>query len=125
MALHRQTVYTTMSNTKFLLLIALLGGAWQNHTKIQHWLNPPPPRIPGNDKVVLYSTTWCGYCAKTREYFADNNISYQDIDVETTDEGKSAYQKMGANGVPIVVINNDTVIRGYDPAEIDTALGFE
>lgn len=114
-----------MSKTTLLLLLALVGGLLQNQSKIKHWLNPPPPRIPGSDKVILYSTTWCGYCAKTREYFADNQIDYQDIDVEQTDEGQTAYQQMGANGVPIVVINNDTVIRGYDPDEINTALGIE
>jgi glutaredoxin-like YruB-family protein len=90
-----------------------------------HWLHPPTPRIPGNDKVVLYSTTWCGYCAKTRDYFADNNIDYQDVDVEKTEEGRKAYRQMGANGVPIIVINNDAVIRGYEPDEVDKALGIE
>ena len=114
-----------MSKTTFLLLLALVAGLLQNQSKIKHWLNPPPPRIPGNDKVILYSTTWCGYCAKTREYFADNQINYQDIDVEKTQEGRTAYQKMGANGVPIIVINDNTVIRGYDPDGIDTALDAE
>ncbi|MEQ1484947.1 glutaredoxin family protein [Methyloglobulus sp.] len=114
-----------MSKTTFLLLIALVGGLLQNQSKIKHWLHPPPPRTPGNDKVILYSTTWCGYCAKTRKYFADNGIDYQDIDVEQTDEGRTTYQQMGANGVPIIVINNDTIIRGYDIDEIDTALGVQ
>ena len=114
-----------MSKTTFLFLIVLVGGLLQNQTKIKHWLHPPTPRIPGNDKVVLYSTTWCGYCAKTRDYFADNNIDFQDVDVEKTEEGRKTYQQMGANGVPIIVINNDTVIRGYEPDEIDKALGIE
>ena len=114
-----------MSKTALLLLIALIGGVSQNQTKIKHWLNPPPPRIPGNDKVVLYSTTWCGYCAKTRAYFADNNIKYEELDVEQTDQGRTFYQQIGANGVPIVTINSNTVIRGYDPDGIDAALGVE
>ena len=107
---------------KHLLIIALIGGAWQNQAKIKHWLNPPPPHIPGADKVVLYSTSWCGYCAKTREYFAENNIPYQDFDVERSDAGQQAYQHLGANGVPIVVVNDDKVIRGYDPDEISASL---
>ena len=114
-----------MSKLQILLLIAIAGGVLQNQANIKRWLNPPPPRIPGKDKVVLYSTTWCGYCAKTRDFFADNNIAYQDVDVETTEAGKIAYQHLGADGVPIVVINNDTIIRGYDPEGIDTALAGE
>lgn len=111
-----------MSNTRFLLMVALIGGLLQNQAKLRHWLNPPPPIVQGDNKVVLYSTVWCGYCAKTREYFADNHIEYQDIDVEKTEEGRITYQKMGANGVPIIVINRDTIIRGYDPDEIAMAL---
>ena len=114
-----------MSKTSLLLLIALLGGLAQNQDKIKHWLNPPPPRIPGADEVVLYSTTWCGYCAKTRRYFADNGIEYRDIDVERSEEGRNAYRQFGANGVPIVVVNNDTVIRGYSPDRINAALAVE
>lgn len=111
-----------MSKQFFLVLIALLGGLIQNHDKINHWLNPPPPRVTGQNDVVLYSTTWCGYCAKTRQYFAENNISYIDLDVETSEQGRTEYQRMGGNGVPIVVVNNDTVIHGYAPDEINAAL---
>ncbi len=113
-----------MSKYSFLLLIALLGGLAQNRDKIAHWLHPSPPkiRVAGQNDVVLYSTTWCGYCAKTREYFAENNIDYIDLDVEKSEEGRRIYQQMGGNGVPIVVVNNDTVIHGYAPDEINAAL---
>lgn len=26
------------------------------------------------NEVVLYATDWCGYCRKTRKFFAENNI---------------------------------------------------
>ncbi|MEQ1528489.1 MAG: glutaredoxin family protein [Methylococcales bacterium] len=111
-----------MPKAALFLLIALLGGLVQHQAKIKSWLHPLPPLTPGSYQVLLYSTVWCGYCAKTREYFADNHIDYQDIDVEKTEQGRTAYQQLGANGVPIVVINNDTVIRGFAPDEIAAAL---
>ena len=60
-----------------------------------------------------------------RRYFADNNIEYQDFDVEHSDIGKAAYQKLGADGVPIIVVNDDAVIRGYAPEQIESALALE
>jgi len=115
-------VQTAMSKLIVFLFIALMGGALQHLEDIRAALNPLPPLAPGSYKVVLYSTTWCGYCAKTRTYFADNHIEYVDVDVEKTEAGKAAYQQLGANGVPIVVVNEDKIIRGYAPAEIAGAL---
>jgi glutaredoxin len=114
-----------MSARTFLLLIALAGGLLQNRATIKHWLFPPPPRPAGSETVVLYSTTWCGYCAKTREYFRDNGIVYEDRDVETTTIGKTEYEKLGGGGVPIVVVNDAAVIRGFQPDAIDDALSRE
>jgi len=110
-----------MSKTTIFLLLAF-AALFQNQAKIKNWLNPMPPLTPGSYKVVLYSTTWCGYCAKTRAYFAENHIEYQDIDVEKTEAGQKAYQELGANGVPIVVVNDDKIIRGYAPSDYVEAL---
>ncbi len=113
-----------MPKNHLLLIMALLAGAWQDRVKIKRLFISPPPISLDNKKVVLYSTTWCGYCAKTREYFANNNIPYQDINVETP-AGDTAYTQLGlsGHGVPVVVINNDKIIQGYNPEEITWSLG--
>ncbi|MGH8497525.1 MAG: hypothetical protein ACRERV_01730 [Methylococcales bacterium] len=53
-----------MSKSFFFLLLAVAGGLAKNRAKIDHWLNPPPPRVAGHNKVILYFTTWCGTCIK-------------------------------------------------------------
>jgi len=108
----------------FFLLVAVAGGTLQNRDKIIHWFNPPPPliNVSENNKVILYSTTWCGYCAKTRQFFADNHIQYTDLDVELSERGRSDYQSLGGHGIPIVVINNEAPIHGYNPNKISEAL---
>ncbi|WP_372718641.1 glutaredoxin domain-containing protein [Immundisolibacter sp.] len=57
-------------------------------------------------KVVMYSTSWCGYCKKARRYFAENGIPYVDYDVETSAKGKRDYRKLGAQGVPVILVGN-------------------
>ena len=113
-----------MKTTTIFLLVAVVGGALQNCDKINHWINPPPTisHLPENYEVVLYSTTWCGYCAKTRKYFAENHIQYTDLDVEHSERGRSDYKLLGANGIPIVVINNEKPIHGYNPKKISEYL---
>lgn len=71
---------------------------------------------------MLYATEWCGYCAKARQFFAENHIPYQELDVEKSELGQREYQKLGGGGVPIIVINETKVIRGFDPETIIEAL---
>lgn len=113
-----------MSKPMLLLIGCLAIGLYQNWYVIENFFYPPPPpSSTGAENVVLYSTQWCGYCAKTRKFFAKNHIAYKELDVETSAQGRADYQRLGANGVPIIVVNGSTVIRGYDPESINEALG--
>jgi mycoredoxin len=102
-----------------LLVLCVAGGIYQNHQRIAHWLNPPPP---GSTNVVLYATTWCGYCAQARSFFTRNGIAYREVDVEKSEEGQRDYQRLGGGGVPIIVIDNATVIHGFNADSVLAAL---
>jgi mycoredoxin len=113
-----------MSKPMLLLVGCLVIAFYQNWYYIDNFLNPPPPMAAaGAENVLLYATQWCGYCAKTRRFFAKNHIAYTELDVENSEQGRIGYQKLGAGGVPIIVIKESTVIRGYDPEAINVALG--
>ncbi len=75
-------------------------------------------------KVVLYGTSWCGYCKKTREFLAANNISYTEFDIEHSAEGRRRYDAINGSGVPVLEVNN-TIIRGYAPEAIWAALNSD
>ena len=55
-------------------------------------------------QVVMYSTAWCGYCKKARQYFKKNNIAYTDYDIEKDTAAKKRYKKMLASGVPVILV---------------------
>jgi mycoredoxin len=113
-----------MSKPMLLLVGCLVVGLYQNWYHIDNFLHPPPPiAATGSENVLLYATQWCGYCAKARKFFATNHIPYTELDVENSEQGRIGYQKLGAGGVPIIVINQSTVIRGFDPEAINMALG--
>jgi len=57
-------------------------------------------------KVVMYSTNSCGYCKKARKYFNKNNISYTDYNIEKNIQAKRRFKKMGARGVPVILVGN-------------------
>lgn len=54
-------------------------------------------------KVVMYSTSWCGYCKKARQYFTRNRIPFVEYDIEKDIQARKRYQKLGASGVPVIL----------------------
>lgn len=58
------------------------------------------------EDVVMYSTTWCGYCKKAKRYFNQHNISFEEYDVEKSAKGKMDYKALRGRGVPIILVGN-------------------
>lgn len=74
-------------------------------------------------KVEIYSTPTCPYCVKAKEFFKKKNISFVDHNVaEDREMAKKMVEKTGQMGVPVIEIDNETVI-GFDQARIEELLG--
>ena len=100
------------------IVIGLIVVIFQNWGTISNLLNPPPDYALAHDgKVILYSTSWCGYCAKARRLLRDNGIAYHEYDIEKSREGYDQYESLGGRGVPLLLINGE-VIKGYNPDRI-------
>ena len=69
---------------------------------------PKKPNVVSKpeEKVLMYATSWCGYCKKARKYFRKNNIPYIEYDIEQDAEAKRQYKKLGGNGVPLILYEN-------------------
>lgn len=65
--------------------------------------------------VIVYSTPTCPFCVYTKNFLAQNNIPFEDIDV-SRDRARAIemVQKSGQMGVPVIDING-TVVLGYQP----------
>ncbi|MDR2011623.1 MAG: glutaredoxin family protein, partial [Rhodanobacter sp.] len=108
-----------------LILVALAGAAWLWNPM---YLSMKQPSVSleeghadGQPQVVLYATSWCGYCAATRRFFAQNQIEYTEYDIEESAAAQQEHHQLGGNGVLLIVVG-DTVIHGYDEARLRRAL---
>ena len=70
-------------------------------------------------KVVLYATSWCGYCAKARAHFKANHIAYDEQDIEANPTAKRAYDRLGGHGVPLILVDNIPV-QGFNAEVFDS-----
>ncbi len=77
--------------------------------------------LASRGKAVLFSTSWCSYCAAARQYFENAKIAYTDLDVEHDIDARHFHAKvLRAEGVPVIVIGN-RVLFGYDEPALRVA----
>ncbi len=75
-----------------------------------------------DQRVVMYSTTWCGVCKSARKYFQTNNIPFSEYDVETTERGRRDYARLKGRGVPIILVGNKRM-NGFSAARFQQMYG--
>lgn len=103
---------------KKFLILGLVILIYQKWGVIDNYLNPPPDYSEAHGgKVILYATSWCGYCEKARKLLTDNNIPYYEYDIEKSQEGNEQHKKLGGKGIPVLLINGE-VLKGYNPSKI-------
>jgi len=75
-------------------------------------------------QVEIYSTPTCHFCHMAKDFFAEKGITYTNYDVSTdTAKRQEMIQKTGQLGVPVIVIDGETII-GFNQEKVAHALGF-
>ena len=77
-----------------------------------------PPDGGVKRDIVMYTTVWCPYCEKARQYLRAENIPFTEYDVETNAKGKRDYAALGASGVPIILIDGERM-NGFSRERFD------
>ncbi len=64
--------------------------------------------------IKIYTTNWCSFCVMAKRYFDEQEMSYEEINIEEKGMSREELQKVtGGMSVPKIVID-DEVIGGYD-----------
>ncbi len=67
------------------------------------------------NKVIVYSTQTCPYCVYAKQYFKENGVSFEDVDVgRDRVRAQEMVKKSGQMGVPVIDINGEIVV-GFQP----------
>ncbi len=82
-------------------------------------LNPDAKIIQSSrqQKVVMYSTAWCGVCRKARDFMRANKIRFVEYDIEKSASAKRAYDKHKAKGVPLILVG-DSKMNGFSATKL-------
>jgi glutaredoxin len=99
------------------------GSAPAVNDKSTQSQEPKRMRSFGDIDVIMYSTPWCGYCKKARQYvnsLGANLIEYN-IEGDKSRKEEMLRKSGGRSSVPLIDIEG-TIIRGYSPEAIKSVL---
>jgi glutaredoxin len=72
--------------------------------------------------VELYTTSWCPYCRKARDYLRSRGIDFVEYDIEQDKEAAIRRRQLdNRGGVPFAIINGRS-IRGFSASAYERAL---
>jgi len=101
----------------FFFVVTLLF-IYQKQDSIRDFFYTPPDYAAVHEvDVIMYGTSWCGFCAKTRLLLDEHDITYFEYDIEASQEGYKQFVDLGGRGVPVLQIGGE-VVKGYNPSRI-------
>jgi glutaredoxin len=87
----------------------------------------PRIKVKGSKKdheVLVYALSTCGWCKKTKQFLNDNGVEYEyvDFDLASPEERQPIIDELTSKNIPlafpITIVNNKTMIRGYNPDKL-------
>lgn len=72
-------------------------------------------------KVLIYTSPTCAWCKKTKEFFQQNKVKYEERNIVEEKYAKEAIDKSGQMGVPVIEIDGKIIV-GYDEPALKKVL---
>ena len=72
-------------------------------------------------KVLIYTSPTCAWCKKTKEFFQQNKVKYEERNIIEEKYAKEAIDKSGQMGVPVIEVDGKIIV-GYDEPALKKAL---
>lgn len=68
-------------------------------------------------KAIVYSSTNCVYCKQLKQYLEEQNLPYEERNIDENPAYGEELQRMGLMSVPVTVIGEKQIL-GFNPTRI-------
>jgi glutaredoxin len=74
-------------------------------------------------EVIIYTTSWCGYCRKAIAHLEERGVDYVNKDIEDDADAEREYLEKsgGRRGVPLIDVGGQ-IMQGYSRSRLDQML---
>lgn len=74
-----------------------------------------------NKEVIIYSSNTCSVCKAAKNYFNENNIDYEERNIDKNPEYTQFLIDNGYRGVPVIIIDGQQLL-GFDRQKVEQLL---
>ena len=76
------------------------------------------------DRPIMYTTTWCGYCARLKRQLERADIGFMEVDIERNPAAAAAVERLngGNQTVPTVVFADGSTLTNPSVREVTAKL---
>jgi len=76
-------------------------------------------------QVKIYTTPTCVYCKMTKEFFTENGVKYEELDVTKDAVARNEMiERSGQMGVPVIDIGGELIV-GFNKGKLAELLGIK
>jgi len=95
-----------------------ITGEVSSYTSVSVEASSSAAESEAANTVVMYSTSWCGYCRKAASHFRKNGIPFSERDIEKSEKAAREYKELNGRGVPVILIGNRRM-NGFSSESFD------
>jgi glutaredoxin-like protein len=80
-----------------------------------------------NDTIIIYGTSWCGDCRRTRAFLDGKQVAYQWVDIDRDPEARAYVETVnhGCRSVPTIVFPNGDVLVEPSTSQLVDRFGVQ
>lgn len=64
-------------------------------------------------RITVYTSTKCAHCKQLKQWLLQNNLRFQEFNIETSQRGRKTFLQIGGRAVPLTQWNGE-IIAGFD-----------
>src|SRR4051812_48667084 len=83
--------------------------------------------LMSHTNITLYGTNWCSDCKRAKQFFGEQRVHYDFVDIDTDPEGMAYVEQVndGKQVIPVIVFDDGSTLVEPSNAELAEKLGLQ
>lgn len=90
-------------------------GTLRNPQEFDKVISGDYASLVSSERLIIYTQVGCAVCEKTKKYFDENQIKYEERNITENKGYRKEYKSLKIPYTPITVIDKSRMIIGHNP----------